>query len=179
MTARGLGPFLRFWGWRTPEEVRSHLRELDILVLFSKFEGLPLVLLEAMGHGVVPVVTRTESGNAELIRDGENGYLIPIGDIEAFAARLRHLANHPEAFSRLRQASYATARAYSIDRMTSAYLACLSLEDLWAGTKPRAPRPGGNYPLMPSCRSRYPSWMRRLKAQATVSLASIRGDHGY
>ena len=59
----GVSRHARWWGWLTPADVSVRLRQLDALVLPSESEGLPLVLLEAMGHGVVPVATRIASGN--------------------------------------------------------------------------------------------------------------------
>jgi glycosyltransferase involved in cell wall biosynthesis len=161
--ASGLGSFVRFWGWLSPEEVRARLLELDALVLFSEVEGLPLALLEAIGHAVVPVVTRTASGNAEVVRDGENGYLVPIGDIGAFADRLSSLAGNGQELARLRRAAWETSERYSVDNMTRQYERCLKEAVFGGNDGARAPRPAGPYPLLPSCRSEYPRWLRRVK----------------
>ena len=172
---RGLAGVAMFWGWSAPEDVERRLRELDVLLLFSRMEGLPLALLEAMAHAVVPVVTQTDSGNAELVRDGENGFLVPIGDVQAFADRLQVLSEEPGRLDRLSKAAWQTSRAYSIDRNTSEYIACLTNADPARAGVIRAPRPLGDYAVMPSCRSSYPAWLRRLKGMAQ-SLA--RGRSG-
>lgn len=162
---RGLSRVVRFWGWLSPDDVRRRLLELDVLLLFSKMEGLPLALLEAMSHAVVPVITRTDSGNPEVVRDDENGYLVPIGDVGAFADRLQILAADPSRLVRFRRAAWQTSRAYSVERTTSEYMACLRGADPMCAGATRAPRPPGVFPVMPSCRSSYPIWLRKLKGR--------------
>lgn len=61
-------------------DVLAAMDEADVLLLFSEYEGLPLVLLEASARGVIPVVTDIRSGVGELVRHGENGLLFPVGD---------------------------------------------------------------------------------------------------
>lgn len=153
----GVGHHVRWWGWLTPSEVGARLKQLDALVLPSDVEGLPLVLLEAMSHGVVPVATRIPSGNTELVVDGENGFLTAVGDCKGFADRLEQLYRDPALLVRLRRAAWTTSGEYSVEHMASAYEAC------FAGESERAPRPSGPFPVMPSCRSRYPAWLRKVK----------------
>jgi glycosyltransferase involved in cell wall biosynthesis len=162
------GEQVRWWGWLAPAEVRARLVRLDALVLVSDVEGLPLALLEAMGHGVVPVVTRIPSGNSEIVRDGENGFLAPVGDMAAFAARLAEMHGDPALLARLRRAAWETTEGYSIERMASAYEVGLG------GPAPRAPRPAGPFPIMPSCRSRHPTWLRRIKWRLAGAAAMAR-----
>lgn len=157
LASAGVGQHVRWWGWLPPEDVSLCLKQFDALVLPSDFEGLPLVLLEAMAHGVVPVATRIASGNTELVRDGENGFLADVGDSSAFADRLEQLHRDPALLTRLRHAAWSTSADYSVERMAAAYEACFT------SCADRAPRPAGAIPVMPSCRSRYPLWLRRLK----------------
>lgn len=148
---------VRFWGWLPSAAVTERLLELDVLVMLSDVEGLPLALLEAMAHAVLPVVTQTRSGNPEVISDGQNGYLMPIGDVRAFADRLQALARDSATLRRLREAAWTTSEHYSVERMARAWLSCLNRDRL------RAPRPPGPFPIMLSCQSIYPRWLRRLK----------------
>ena len=66
-----------------------------VFLLASAFEGLSLSLVEAMGQGCVPVITDVRSGIPELISDGVDGFRVPIGDIDGFAARLAALQRNP------------------------------------------------------------------------------------
>ena len=70
-----------FIGRVSQEDVPLYLRASDVLVLNSETEGLSHVLLEAMAVGV-PIVATDAGGNPEVIEDGVNGLLVPIGDQE-------------------------------------------------------------------------------------------------
>ena len=83
--ARGLASIVRFVG--RVEDVRLHLAAGDLFVLSSDREGLPFALLEAMAAALPSVVTRA-GGNAEVVRDGEEGRLVDCGDIDGLAAAM-------------------------------------------------------------------------------------------
>ena len=82
VTARGLGAHVRFTGYCTTLE-RYH-RIADLGISCSKREGLGLNVIEAMLTGN-PVVATRNRGHTELIRHGENGFLVEIGDAEGMA----------------------------------------------------------------------------------------------
>lgn len=171
----GLSHTVSFRGWQTPQQIRSHLLGLDALLLFSSFEGLPLALLESMSHAVVPVVTRISSGNAEIVNEGYNGYLVPVGDICAFADCLEILANSPRTLRRLSKSAWYSSHRYSMQRMVDNYINVFTVGSS-TRTEIRALRPKIDYPLMLSCQSPYPRWIRRLKwgVFGTITLASGR-----
>jgi glycosyltransferase involved in cell wall biosynthesis len=161
----GFSEHVRFWGWLTPQQVKVRLAQLDVFVLLSDYEGLPVALLEAMGHGLVPVVTRIDSGNSQLIRDGENGLMFSIGDVAACAAHLARLAADEKLLRNLQHSAWATAREYSVERMVENYEQCfreISAADFPRTHRAGAPRP---YPLLPACKSRYPFWLRKVKSR--------------
>ncbi len=79
---------IQFLGIVPHWEVGSLLAKQDAFVLTSRFEGLPHALLEAMAQGCVPVVSDVRSGVPGLIRDGYNGFRVPVGQVGAFAERL-------------------------------------------------------------------------------------------
>ena len=82
---------IKFLGVVNHDRVLDLLEAHDVFILTSEFEGMPNALLEAMGRGCVPLVTDMESAVPELVRNGESGYVVPIGDIDAFAERLEQL----------------------------------------------------------------------------------------
>ena len=57
------------------------------MLLTSRMEGLPLVLLEAMSVGCIPIAYDMPYGPADIIVDGVNGYLVEAGDIEGWPSR--------------------------------------------------------------------------------------------
>lgn len=81
----GLERHVRFAGPRPHAEVAAWLQAADLFCLATSNEGRPNAILEALACGV-PVVATDVGGNAEIVRDGEDGLLVPFGD----AAALRH-----------------------------------------------------------------------------------------
>ena len=77
-------------------DVPRVMAALDIFALSSRFEGLPLVLLEAMATGL-PVVTTSVGGIPEVIREGRTGFMVPAGDASAMGARIEALLGDPDA----------------------------------------------------------------------------------
>ena len=67
----------------------------DVIVLPSKAEGFPLVILESMACGVVPIRTPA-AGAYDQIEDGLNGFVIPFNDLDALSSRLLQLVENPE-----------------------------------------------------------------------------------
>jgi glycosyltransferase involved in cell wall biosynthesis len=94
IVAQGIEPFSVLPGARG--DVLRHLAALDVFVLSSRMEGMPLVVLEAMAAGL-PVVATAVGGLRALIKDGETGFLIPSGDEEALRARLSALRSDPHS----------------------------------------------------------------------------------
>jgi glycosyltransferase involved in cell wall biosynthesis len=88
----GLLPHCVFAGNRA--DVESLYSACDVTALPSLFEGTPNVALESMACGV-PVVATNVSDNAYVIRNGETGYLVDLGEAEAFASRVLELAQDP------------------------------------------------------------------------------------
>jgi len=68
---------------------------VDLVVLTSRSEGIPLVLMEAMAHGT-PVLAPAITGIPELVVDGKNGFLYPLGSLESFVGRVE-LVHHSES----------------------------------------------------------------------------------
>lgn len=71
--------------------VEEVYRESHIYVMTSHFEGLPMVLIEALSFGIPIVSFDIDCGPSDIITNGENGFLIPNGDLSAFAEKLSFL----------------------------------------------------------------------------------------
>jgi len=71
------------------EEMRNH----DVLVLPSLFEGFVLVILEAMSQGL-PVITTDNSGGSEVVNNGESGFIIPMCSVEPIVEKISLLSQN-------------------------------------------------------------------------------------
>lgn len=91
---RGLAGRLRLMGPTT--EVYRTMREAAIYVSASRYEGLPMVLLEAKASRLPCVAFDVYSGPSDIIRDGVDGYLVEPFDTATMAERLCYLIEHPE-----------------------------------------------------------------------------------
>lgn len=117
--AAGLGDRAVFLGNR--DDVARVLAALDVFVLSSDREGLPLAVLEAMG-AERPVVATDVGAVSEVVRDGENGWLVPAGDERAFEAALsRTLSDPSRAEAMGRRGGEIFRSAYTLERMASGY----------------------------------------------------------
>ncbi len=121
--ARSLGirEKVRFIGWVSQDEVVRQLREGDIFVLPSLIEGLSIAMLQAMACGL-PVVATDTQGNNELVRPGENGLLVPVGDTQALARALFALIDDEALREAMGRRSRAIAARYDWDTISRAYL---------------------------------------------------------
>jgi glycosyltransferase involved in cell wall biosynthesis len=93
--ALGLGDRVAVPGWLGAEDTRSLLSQSSILALPSHIENLPLSVLEGMAYQLCPVVTPV-GAVPDVIRDGENGLIVPVNDPAALAHALVDLLQHPE-----------------------------------------------------------------------------------
>ena len=92
----------------------------DVLLMPSRYEGLPMALLEAMAMGL-PVVASQLDGIAEVIGDGREGFLVPSDNASLFVERTAALLQDADLSSRIAQNARAKIEAsFSVERMTSA-----------------------------------------------------------
>jgi glycosyltransferase involved in cell wall biosynthesis len=92
-TRLGLEKRIQFLGWQP--NIAAVLKKLDIVLLTSHWEGLPVVIIESLASGL-PVVATEVGGVPELVIDGVNGFLAAKGDCEKLAKDLLLLAADKE-----------------------------------------------------------------------------------
>lgn len=115
----GLEDRTEFVGWVDPDEVLSRS---DVVALASRIEGHPLTLLDAQARGI-PVVATDVGGVAEIVDDGETGYVLPYGDIDAMAAAFDRLVHDPELMEKLGSAArHRSESGYGPNDMAASYL---------------------------------------------------------
>lgn len=120
----GVAPLVHLLGHRSDTE--NVLAAADIFAMSSLHEGMPLAIMEAMFAGK-PVVSSVAGGIAEMITEGTDGLLTPVGDAAAIASALERLLTDPRLRARLGEAARARAqRQFGIAPMMDAYFALYS-----------------------------------------------------
>ena len=126
----GLGSQIRFLGHI--EEISLLYPALDVLLLPSRYEGLPITVLEAMAVGL-PIIASRLDGIAEVLVDGESGYLVEPDDRDAFVASIHQSISDPDRSRRYSEVALAKVRKeHSAEAMTRAvesiYIHALNLD---------------------------------------------------
>ena len=98
-------------------ELFERMAESSLYVMTSRREGLPMVLLEAMGIGLPVIAYDCPTGPRDVITDGVDGYVVPNGDEQALEARMLELMDDPDARVRLATAARRTAADYDVARL--------------------------------------------------------------
>ena len=121
-------------------EVLHQIQRHDVMVFPSLFEGFGLVLLEAMSCGV-PVIATPNGAAPDILTDGEDGFIVPIRDVEAIAARLEMLYHDDERLVAMSEAAMRTAARHSWQCYGARLITAVhqTLEDERPMTSPNAP----------------------------------------
>lgn len=98
-------------------DLHGEMARASIYALSSRREGMPMVIIEAMGMGLAVVSFDCPHGPAELITHGEDGLLVPAGDTDALTTALRELITKPELRDRLGERAVRSARAHDLEHI--------------------------------------------------------------
>jgi glycosyltransferase involved in cell wall biosynthesis len=126
----GISERIRILGFVNQSQLPSAYRGADLLVLPSLYEGFGLVVNEAMLCGCPVAVSDRVGAKYDLVREGENGYIFPCGNVEALAAIYRDVFANAEKRTRMGQAArqrmetwspreYVNAMSQAMDRAAS------------------------------------------------------------
>jgi glycosyltransferase EpsD len=122
----GLHDNIQMIGYCTRLEDYQHIT--DILVSCSKREGLGLNVIEAMLSSN-PVVATKNRGHKELIRDGENGFLVDVDDYKGMFSKVRNLLENQDEYNRIRESALLVAKGYGFSNVKK------ELRDIYFGDK--------------------------------------------
>ncbi|MBO5832086.1 MAG: glycosyltransferase [Alistipes sp.] len=99
----------------------AYCSQADLFMLASNYEGLPMVILEAMSFGK-PVVASNVGGVSEIVRDGVNGYVLP-NDADLFATKIEEILEDSEIYKHLSHSSLEIfEKELTVDRMVDGYM---------------------------------------------------------
>lgn len=123
----GLGSNVKFLGFK--DNIVPYLIDNDVYILTSYYEGLPISIIEAMSYGL-PIIASHVGGNAELVNNGENGFLVE--NVDQLSKVLRYMIDNPHKIKEMGTKSY---HIYSdeyklknnMDKINNAYTNLLSM----------------------------------------------------
>jgi len=100
-----------FLGFR--RDVPELLAASDVFILTSRREGLPKAVLEAMAAGL-PIIATDVRGNRDLVKNGENGYLLPLDDVEQTAIAIERLIDSEDLRRSMGEKSKELVKQYDL-----------------------------------------------------------------
>lgn len=110
---------VKFLGYRT--DIRNLMSQLDLIVLSSLWEGLPLTPIEAFSVAKTIVATGVD-GTLEVVKNKENGLLVNAKDVEGLAERINWMIDHPNEQKRMEiRAKETFENEFSFDILAKAY----------------------------------------------------------
>jgi glycosyltransferase involved in cell wall biosynthesis len=121
----GLSSQVDFLGAVSEDCKFQYLAAADMFVLPSAHEGFGLVFLEAM-HCGLPVIAGASGGQTDFLRDGETGFLVPVGAVEVLADSILHLANDERLRRQMSEFNVQYVRRFHISGVAARYEALFS-----------------------------------------------------
>ena len=92
----------------------------DVLVLPSLSEGMPVVGVRALGHGLA-ILGSDIGGMADIVRDGENGFLCRVNESDAFESALRTMLTSDDLLRRMKSRSRQLAHKFDLQAIVTRY----------------------------------------------------------
>lgn len=99
----------------------AYMRRCTVFALSSRYEGLPVALIEAMACGVPVVSTDCPSGPSEIITPERDGLLVPVGDAAALAGAFKRLLDDPDLRERVGRAGKERAAHFAVENLLPQY----------------------------------------------------------
>ena len=102
---------VKIWGELTRCEIYKVFPKIDVVVCSSKEDMLPIVITESMMVGKACIVTDV-TGSAKYIQNGENGFVVPVNDVQALAERMQWIITNKEEIDKIGLAARKTYEKY-------------------------------------------------------------------
>ena len=134
---------VQYEGMLSPRQVQKVWMQSDVCVLVSDAEGSPLSLIEAMGHGCVPVVTDV-SGVRRAVTPGSNGFVVPVWDMAAAIEHITYLDSHRSALPIMGTKAHAAVQDYSMENYLAWFVPMIL--SVWNSSEKKWPMAQPIYP---------------------------------
>jgi glycosyltransferase involved in cell wall biosynthesis len=126
---RGIAQRVHFCGYRA--DIGQILGAADLMAMTSDFEGMPIVILEAMAMRC-PIISTRVGAIPDVLRDGQDAWLVPTNDVSGLALALGEALGRPEVAHARAVSAYSNfLREHSLESMGARYLEVY--ESAWAG----------------------------------------------
>lgn len=110
-------------------EMTKLLHWADVLVLPSISDTFGIVILEALGHGV-PVIATDHTGAPDVLREGLDGFVVPVRSVDVIADRLERLALSPDLLASMKAHARQRARDFDLEHYARRLIAAVSGENV-------------------------------------------------
>jgi glycosyltransferase involved in cell wall biosynthesis len=114
-----------FFGFQNNSQISKYYAVSDIFVLPSAGESWGVVINEAMCFGLPVITTDKVMAAYDLVRDGENGYILPVGDTKALSSALEELIDNPDKRKRMGEASLEIIKKWNYDGFVQGFVEAL------------------------------------------------------
>jgi glycosyltransferase involved in cell wall biosynthesis len=114
-----IGQYVNFLGFKS--NPYAYMARASVFVLSSVREGFGNVIVEAMACRAPVIATNCKSGPGEIIEDGVNGFLVPVGDEQCLANVMIKVLQNPLLAKKITDAGYQRAKYFSIEKSAGAY----------------------------------------------------------
>lgn len=104
------------------KDVASYYNTAGMFVFTSEHEGFPNALLEALYFGIPAISTNCPHGPADIIADGQNGFLVPVGGIELLANKIEVLMNDEILRQKFSENSLESTKKYEIEQIAEEWM---------------------------------------------------------
>ncbi|AWH89656.1 glycosyltransferase [Limnobaculum parvum] len=108
--------------------VDSYYKRSKVYVMTSKYEGLPMVLIEAQGFGLPAISFDCKTGPADIIQNNESGYIIPYDDDDDFINKLQSIMNDAACLSNMSKKAFVNAQRFTFLEVKNEWFKILSEE---------------------------------------------------
>ena len=114
---------VHFLGFQKKEKIGLFYTAADLFVLPTREDIWGLVINEAMAYGLPVITTDRCIAGLELVTNDENGYIVPVGDVEQTAQRIGTILDDPALCASMGQCSLRRIQAYTFENMSNVHMA--------------------------------------------------------